>query len=147
MVGISVTLQIIKKTLFLLIGHKFDRLCEMNNKVLFIIYSDYLDCHIINSNINVVHRFVYSTSTANNTLIVLIRGQMYVCMYVCCDMCTIYVYYVYIYTIFIFIFIIFIYTYITSLFFTFITLQNISFADDASALSPYNTIANYTFVA
>jgi len=54
---------------------------------------------------------------------------------------------VYIYTIFIFIFI-YLYVHIYfSLFFTFITLQNISFVDDASTLSPYNTIANYTFVA
>lgn len=100
--------------------------------------------HITNPNINFVHRFVYSTSTANNTLILLIRGQMYVWMYACCDMCTIYVYRFCIHIHYIHIHI-YIYRYNFSLFFTFITLQNISFADDASALSPYNTIANYTF--
>lgn len=77
------------------------------------------------------------------------RGQkcyVYVCcMFVWRDyLYSIHIHYIHIYT-FIFIFIyIYIYIYIPLLF-TFITLQNISFAD-TPALSPYNTIANYILV-
>lgn len=71
------------------------------------------------------------------------RGVMCV-LYVSCDV-TIYI--VYIYTIFIFIHLnLYLYLYIfIPLLFTFINLQNISFAD-TSALSLYNTIANYILV-
>lgn len=52
--------------------------------------------------------------------------------------------YIYTYVIYIYIYMyIYIHTHTPLLFFTFITLQNISSAD-SSALSPYNTIANYS---
>lgn len=73
------------------------------------------------------------------------RGQKVLGVSVACLSCvTLTIYMQYTYTLYSYLYnYIYIYIYIPLLFFTFITLQNISSAD-SSALSPYNTIANYS---